>query len=220
MSFIYCITNIVNGKQYVGKTTITIKKRFKQHISDSKKKRCENRPLYKAFHKYGIDNFKIDILEEVLDNTQLSNKEQYWIQKLNTYHYGYNATKGGDGTIIHDYNKIIDLYKQNLSMLEVSKQLGCCTDTISKVIHGNNIKLNNISIGKEYLGSCNKPKAVQQINGETNDVINTFASIADAAKYCVNNGYAKTYNGGVRQHISNSCKCDCVAYGFKWQMIK
>lgn len=42
MAYIYVITNSVNGKQYVGKTNGSIEKRFKEHISDSKKERCEN----------------------------------------------------------------------------------------------------------------------------------------------------------------------------------
>lgn len=42
MSFIYCITNDINGKQYVGKTDFTIEKRFKEHCHDSKRKDVKN----------------------------------------------------------------------------------------------------------------------------------------------------------------------------------
>ena len=34
MSYIYCITNLINNKQYVGKTTKTIQERFKEHLKD------------------------------------------------------------------------------------------------------------------------------------------------------------------------------------------
>lgn len=34
MAYIYCITNLINGKQYVGKTTYSITKRFKEHCQD------------------------------------------------------------------------------------------------------------------------------------------------------------------------------------------
>lgn len=37
MAYIYCITNLINGKQYVGKTTQSVNKRFKEHCSDCKK---------------------------------------------------------------------------------------------------------------------------------------------------------------------------------------
>lgn len=64
MAFIYVITNQINGKQYVGKTTGTIKDRFRSHICDSKKRKCEKRPLYNAMRKYGIENFSIEQLEK------------------------------------------------------------------------------------------------------------------------------------------------------------
>ena len=42
MPYIYKITNLVNGKIYIGKTSYnSIQERFKQHISDSKKERCD-----------------------------------------------------------------------------------------------------------------------------------------------------------------------------------
>lgn len=37
MACIYCITNKINGKQYVGKSITDAECRFKEHISDSKK---------------------------------------------------------------------------------------------------------------------------------------------------------------------------------------
>ena len=47
-----------------------------------------------------------------------------------------------------------------------------------------------------------------------------FISIADAAHWLVDNGYAKTYNGGVRQKISLCAQCrQNTAYKFKWAWI-
>ena len=77
MAYIYLITNDINGKQYVGKTYYNnIQERWKEHLQDYKKFRCEKRPLYNAINKYGFENFTISILEECsIDD--LSNKEQY-----------------------------------------------------------------------------------------------------------------------------------------------
>ena len=59
MAFIYVITNDVNGKQYVGKTNFSLERRFREHIADSKRERCNKRPLYSAMNKYGVEHFHI-----------------------------------------------------------------------------------------------------------------------------------------------------------------
>lgn len=123
MEYIYCITNIINNKQYVGKTTSTIEERFKEHCRDSRKTRCNKRPLYNAMNKYGIENFKIEEIEYIEDDKLLAEREIYWINELNTYGYnGYNASKGGDGKILYDYNEIIDLYNMRYSQKQVAEK--------------------------------------------------------------------------------------------------
>jgi group I intron endonuclease len=88
---IYRITNKVNGKFYIGKTTKPVEQRFKAHIKNHKK---QNTYLYHAMRKYGIDQFFVEQLEVVEDKTQLNQKEKYWISEL---HPNYNMTVGGDG---------------------------------------------------------------------------------------------------------------------------
>lgn len=97
MGFIYKIVNNVNNKLYVGKTTQTIEKRFKEHIKNAKNK--VNRYLYDAMNKYGYENFHAELIEEC-DDTILSDREIFWIKELNTFWlngFGYNMTIGGDG---------------------------------------------------------------------------------------------------------------------------
>lgn len=73
---IYKTTNLVNGKQYIGKDT-------------------HNNPNYLgsgtllrlAIRKYGKQNFKKEILEECSSKEQLSIREEYW---LNYYDAGGN----------------------------------------------------------------------------------------------------------------------------------
>ncbi len=56
---IYLITNLINGKQYVGKTKNSIEKRFADHKSAGSN--CK--ALKRAIKKYGDENFKIEIIE-------------------------------------------------------------------------------------------------------------------------------------------------------------
>ena len=58
--YIYKITNLINQKAYIGKTTSTIEKRWKEHCQDYKRRQYEKRPLYDAMNKYGIENFSIE----------------------------------------------------------------------------------------------------------------------------------------------------------------
>ena len=97
MPYIYKITNDINKKIYIGKTVETIEKRWKEHIKDSKKKTSENRPLYRAINKYGIEHFSIEEIEEVQDQFLLSDRERFWIEYFGSFKNGYNATIGGDG---------------------------------------------------------------------------------------------------------------------------
>jgi group I intron endonuclease len=97
--FIYQITNKINGKRYIGKTTKkSIFDRWKTHLSDCKK---SNTKLYNAIRKYGEVNFSIDVFEQTgkVSTEKLNERERYWIEVLEPE---YNMTKGGDGGWIHD----------------------------------------------------------------------------------------------------------------------
>lgn len=87
---IYKITCIPNNKIYIGSSK-NIKKRFFNHISSLKHGKHENAYLQHAFNKYGIDNFKFEVIEECLLE-ELIQREQYWIDKLKSAspEYGFN----------------------------------------------------------------------------------------------------------------------------------
>lgn len=57
---------------------------------------------------------------EQVDNSILSEREIYWIKEYNTYgDNGYNASKGGDGTILYDHNEIIELARLGYTPLQI-----------------------------------------------------------------------------------------------------
>ena len=95
---VYCITNKINNHQYVGMSG-DIELRWKGHIYESRC--CSSKSydfvLYRAFRKYGINNFDFRILEECLDIETALVREAYWINILDTKNNGYNETDGGVG---------------------------------------------------------------------------------------------------------------------------
>ena len=104
--YIYCITNTVNGKKYIGQTRTTVEQRWYKHKVDSKDK---DTALYNAMRKYGTENFEIETIFSISDRDiekikdSLNFLEMYFIAKYDTLcnnNKGYNLTKGGDNRSI------------------------------------------------------------------------------------------------------------------------
>jgi len=99
---IYKITNILNGKVYIGQSK-DIDRRFSEHKRHYKIESHRNKiALYKSMWKYGVENFKFEVLEET-SNTNLDEREKFYIEiyKSNNRNFGYNLTDGGDCGPIH-----------------------------------------------------------------------------------------------------------------------
>lgn len=93
---IYKITNNLNNKSYIG-LSINVEQRWQRHKSnyDNIDNKEYGKALYRAFRKYGIENFTFEIIEECQES-DLSNKEIYWISYYDTFSNGYNETPGGE----------------------------------------------------------------------------------------------------------------------------
>ena len=94
MRMIYCITNLDNGKRYVGQTKNLVRRK-KQHFTEAPK-RCDH-PMARAVRKYGRENFEIKVVEEC-DDSVVDERERYWIAVYRTteYDFGYNCEDGGN----------------------------------------------------------------------------------------------------------------------------
>lgn len=207
MAYIYKITNDINGKMYIGKTEVSIHKRFKQHCLDSRKKSEEKRPLYSAMRKYGVDHFSVELLEVTNDP---ENREKYWINLLNTFNDGYNATIGGDGRCYLDHDKIIQTYKKLQSIQDTSKELNISQDAISYILHNNNISV--VSSKENMIKKYGKITYMYSLNGE---LICIFPSRHQASKYIIDNGMATGSIKSIKRHISQVCNGERKsAYGF------
>ena len=99
--YIYCITNKVNGKKYIGQTNRDIDSRWKDHIRKARYNK-DNQYLYTAMNKYGVENFDIKEIKKIYSNdkstlaSELNNKEIFYISNFMTRKpNGYNMTDGG-----------------------------------------------------------------------------------------------------------------------------
>jgi hypothetical protein len=105
---IYKITNLITNKMYIGQTrSHYLNKgkyrpfghmgRFNSHKSESKNIEKYNacRYLNSAFNKYGVENFKCELIINC-EIYELDDYEKKYIYDLNTrYPNGYNLTNGG-----------------------------------------------------------------------------------------------------------------------------
>ena len=96
---IYSITNLIDGKRYIGKS-INLNSRLSSHKCSLRKNvrnKDTNRYLFNAVKKYGIENFNFEVIECVLDLDQeyLADREIYWMDYYKSYEkdFGYNLIK-------------------------------------------------------------------------------------------------------------------------------
>ena len=216
MGYIYKITNDINDKIYIGKTELADPyKRWKEHLKDYKKHRCEKRPLYSAMNKYGEEHFHFEVIEE----TDIAEeREQYWINKLRTYVgfkdcNGYNATLGGDGKAYLNINEneVVRYHIEEACYIikRTAEHFKVDTKTIRNILKKYNTPTLNqnsslrMQIYIEYGG-------IYQISITSKVIINVFKTALQAAKHM---GYDDISN------ITRACRAknnSHYAYGYLW----
>lgn len=109
-SGIYKITNIITNDFYIG-SSCQIKKRKYVHFYQLVKNIHNNTYLQNTFNKYGVDNFKFEVIEECSKDILLI-KEQYYINALNPV---YNNLKVAGNSLgyTHSIDSIVKLQKQD-----------------------------------------------------------------------------------------------------------
>ena len=167
---IYCITNKLNDKKYIGQTVQSAEKRWKSHSQWKLKKKTVIRY---AIEKHGINNFVFGVLEKCDTRRELNLRERYWIQKLKTITpNGYNLTTGGDSkfTITNiTRKKMSDKAKQRIggknsfygkkhkraSLDPIRKKIVCYDETGNVIKDYDSIREASIDMRGDIEGSSN-----------------------------------------------------------------
>ena len=202
---IYVITNKVNGKQYVGQTSRNLDDRFYEHCYDKR----STSHIHNAIQKYGISNFTIEELETV-DIIQLDEREQFWIQQLDTYKNGYNKNIGGNqsfskykSVLIVESNIIVDSCEYlsreivrltDWSMRFITAKLREVIDT-DKTFCGYHLKhiqaykeeLTDIVDLENWIKTLNIKFQGQHIY--CSELDKEFTTVGEAARYIIDNDY-------------------------------
>ncbi len=128
----YRIVNQVNGRVYFGKT-VDLRSRWYNHRYDAR--HGSDLPIHRAIRKYGIDNFKIELLNEHVDDAAASEHERSLIATIDPGTC-YNVAKGGNGghTMTseqlnaqyaigpRDYEAFLQMFHDGFSALEIARR--------------------------------------------------------------------------------------------------
>ena len=217
---IYKATNLINGKMYIGKT-YNFEKRKREHLYD-----IDNElPFHRALKKYGVENFKWEIIDKAVSDKEIKEKEIYWIKKLNTCIHskdsqGYNITIGGEGGVSWNSRPIV---QYSLEGKRLNEYESCTSASVATGVDRRSILDcaygEYLTAGKfiwKFKDDCNHPQ-IQPILPNRNDrfkavvqldldgfLINTFESVKSASEQtktrrtCLSNcliGKISTANG-------------------------
>ncbi len=166
MGYIYLITNTVNGKRYVGQTQREdIETRWRQHRSIDTA--SIGRYISSAYKKYGIEQFKFQIIC-ICFNEACNLLETEYIKKFNTLSpNGYNLKEGGNNSRCHPDTKLL------LSKIFKGRVTMPMTNKIKEKISLANKGKNNGNFGKVYtteerMAKSKKMKEVWKKQKESN----------------------------------------------------
>ena len=167
-SGIYQIRNLVNGKIYIG-SAVNLHARWQKHLSCLRHNKHCNIKLQNAYNKYGKDNIVFEIVELVPNKEQLLDREQYYIDTLNTVNEGYNICPiAGNTTGVFHTEETIQKMKiahSNISeetrrrMSEAGKRRGPLSEEtkrrISKTLKGKTLSsTHRENLSKALKGRC------------------------------------------------------------------
>lgn len=183
--YVYKISNILNGKIYVGKHST-------KSLNDSYM--GSGVAIKRALKKYGKENFIKDVICFCDSEGAMNKKEIEWIKELDTFRRGYNMTKGGEGCLGRKVSKE-DRLRQSISVSRYYKENPDARKAISdrcKLRTGNKNSFFGKKLSVEHIEKMTKAR-IDAIRGSKNHCsisvvcVETgilFQTATDAARFC------------------------------------
>jgi group I intron endonuclease len=119
-SGIYKITNVKNGKVYIGSAQ-NIHRRWKEHLRTLSNGTHHCKYLQNAFNKYGEKFFILSTKELIEDSSKHIEREQFWMDYYKSYNpkYGYNTRIKAESNLGVKYSEET---KQRISLANKGKK--------------------------------------------------------------------------------------------------
>lgn len=217
---IYLITNLVNNKNYVGKTQRGYLKRFEEHCT------ChihgKHTYIGDAIYKYGRDNFQIILLKQVQDDSW-EYWENYYIKYYHSHYTegGYNITWGGDSNPM-DIPEVHEKHNQickSKTFKELQRKLSMGrkhTETTKQLCRKRTLE--NLEICIRGFRQYNNSRKVRIGMIEAGQIVREFESASDACKY---------FGRPIKEagHLLKACDSytkggkPCKYFGYNWTRL-
>lgn len=218
---VYCATNTINGKIYIGKT-YNFEKRKREHLLAID----DGLPFHRALKKYGVGNFTWEIIDTAKTDKDINEKEVYWIKTLNSCIHspssnGYNVTIGGEGGVswnsrpVIQFSKSGDYISEFLSCAHADIECGLYRGAVQKGATEKTLRggyqwrhkdeWDGKSIGGYKRNSNSRRRRIVQIS-LSGDVIKTFNSVSEASD---NTGISRANISAAltgKSHTSGGCQ--------------
>lgn len=195
MNYIYKITDKTNGKCYIGQA----KNVFSRWSTHCKPESADSMEISRQIQEKGVENFTFEIIEMVSED-EVDQAEIKWISYYDSFHNGYNQTKGGKD---HYLFMRLDVSKEEVVKYWDEHPFESCREvaTVFKIHH------QTVStILKEFDRPITHGKQRVVIRNEKTKECCEFVNRTDAARYIIDNEDIDLQVRTVQKRLSSDLK--------------